>query len=67
MQPRLPTVSGRWVVIVVLFVIVAVIGIATVVFLIKNPLREKRGQSMLSPIFVEAEHVVALLQRARES
>jgi hypothetical protein len=38
MQRRPPTVSGRWVVIMVLLAIVAVVGIATVVFLIKNPL-----------------------------
>jgi hypothetical protein len=39
MQPRPPTVSGRWVVIVVLGLVVAVVAIAVYVFLVKNPLR----------------------------
>jgi hypothetical protein len=43
MQPRPPTVPGRWVVIVVLLVIVAVIGIATAVFLVKNPLHSRQA------------------------
>lgn len=41
MQPRPPTVPGRWVVIGLLLLIVAVIGIATVVFLIRNPLHSR--------------------------
>jgi preprotein translocase subunit SecF len=38
MQPRPPTVSGRVVAMVVLALIIAVVGIAIYVFLLKNPL-----------------------------
>jgi hypothetical protein len=38
MQSRPPAVPGRWVVLALLILIVLVVGIATLVFLLKNPL-----------------------------